>query len=65
MRFDDGATRVARLAEAVEVLDGLLRGNHLVFSGEHYRLGDHRPWPPAAQHPRSPILVGGSGRQRR
>jgi probable F420-dependent oxidoreductase len=63
IRFDDGATRVARLAEAVEVLDGLLRGNDVTFSGEHYRLNGHRTWPPAAQRPRPPILVVGSGRR--
>ena len=60
---DDGATRVARLCEAVEVLDGLLRGNDVTFTGEHYRLSGHRTWPPATQRPRPPILVGGSGRR--
>lgn len=63
IRFDDGATRVARLAEAVEVLDGLLRGNNVTFGGENYRLNGHRAWPAATQRPRPPILVGGSGRQ--
>jgi len=61
IRFDDGVTRVARLAEAVEVLDGLLRGNDVSFSGDHYRLRGHRAWPPATQRPRPPILVGGNG----
>jgi probable F420-dependent oxidoreductase len=61
IRFDDGATRVARLAEAVEVLDGLLRGNDVTFSGDHYQLIAHRAWPPATQRPRPPILVGGNG----
>jgi probable F420-dependent oxidoreductase len=63
IRFDDGATRVARLAEAAEVLDGLLRGNEVTFRGAHYRLNGHRAWPPAIQHPRPPILIGGSGRR--
>jgi probable F420-dependent oxidoreductase len=61
IRFDDGATRVARLAEAVEVLDGLLRGNEVTFDGDHYQLRGHRAWPPATQRPRPPILVGGNG----
>ncbi len=61
IRFDDGVTRVARLAEAVEVLDGLLRGNDVSFSGDHYRLRGHRAWPPTTQRPRPPILVGGNG----
>jgi probable F420-dependent oxidoreductase len=62
-RFDDGATRVARLAEAVEVLDGLLRGQDVTFSGDHYQLIGHRAWPPAIQRPRPPIFVGGNGRR--
>jgi probable F420-dependent oxidoreductase len=61
IRFDDGATRVARLTEAVEVLDGLLRGNDVTFRGDHYQLRGHHAWPPATQRPRPPILVGGNG----
>jgi alkanesulfonate monooxygenase SsuD/methylene tetrahydromethanopterin reductase-like flavin-dependent oxidoreductase (luciferase family) len=52
---------VARLAEAVEVLDGLLRGHDVTFTGDHYNLIGHRAWPPATQRPRPPILVGGNG----
>jgi len=62
IRFDDAVTRVARLAEAVEMLDGLLRGSDVTFSGIHYQLTSHRAWPPATQRPRPPILVGGNGR---
>jgi len=61
IRFDTGATRVARLAEAVEVLDGLLRGDDVTFRGDHYELIGHRAWPPPIQRPRPPILVGGNG----
>lgn len=63
IRFDDGATRVARLAEAIEVFDGLLRGNDVTFGGAHYQLSAHRAWPPATQRPRPPLLVGGNGRR--
>jgi probable F420-dependent oxidoreductase len=51
IRFDDAATRVARLAEAVDVLDGLLRGHDVTFSGDHYQLIAHRAWPSATQRP--------------
>lgn len=61
--FDDTRTRVARLAESVEVLDGLLRGDEVAFDGEHYRSIDHRSWPLAIQQPRPPMLVGGYGRR--
>jgi hypothetical protein len=33
--FDSGPTRVARLLEAVEVLDQLLRGKRVSLRGEH------------------------------
>lgn len=45
------------------MLDGLLRGNDVTFSGKHYRLYGHRAWPAATPRPRPPILVGGSGRR--
>jgi probable F420-dependent oxidoreductase len=61
IRFDPAATRIARLAEAVEVLDGLLCGNGVTFTGDHYELIGHRSWPRATQRPRPPILVGGNG----
>lgn len=61
--FDDARTRVARLAEAVDVLDHLLRGVETSFAGDHYRIVAHRAWPPPTQQPRPPILVGGNGRQ--
>jgi probable F420-dependent oxidoreductase len=63
LRFDDGATRVARLAEAIDALDGLLRGNDVTLLGDHYRLEAHRAWPPPTQSPRPPVLVGGNGRR--
>lgn len=63
VRFDDGATRVARLTEAIDVLEGLLRGSNVTFNGEHFRLHEHHAWPPPTQSPRPPILVGGNGRQ--
>jgi probable F420-dependent oxidoreductase len=60
--FDRASTRVARLGEAVQILDGLLRGGAVTFSGDHYRVEGHRAWPPPVQRPRPPILVGGNGR---
>src|SRR5256885_3514092 len=63
IRFDDASTRVSRLSEAVEVLDGLLRGREVTFSGDFYRLKGHRAWPPPTQQPRPRILVGGNARR--
>jgi probable F420-dependent oxidoreductase len=61
--FDDGATRVSRLAESVAVVDRLLRGNEVSFGGAYYHLTGHRSWPPPTQRPRPPILIGGNGRR--
>ncbi len=63
IRFDAGATRVARLAEAIDVLDGLLQGNDVTFSGNHYQVSAHRAWPLPTQNHRPPLVVGGSGRR--
>jgi probable F420-dependent oxidoreductase len=61
--FDRAPVRIARLAETVAVLDGLLRGESVTFEGTHHRLEDHHAWPPPVQAPRPPLLVGGSGRR--
>ena len=63
LAFDDAPTRLARLAEAVDVLDVLLRGHDTTFAGDHYRLNEDRAWPPPVQVPRPPLLVGGNGRR--
>jgi alkanesulfonate monooxygenase SsuD/methylene tetrahydromethanopterin reductase-like flavin-dependent oxidoreductase (luciferase family) len=48
--------RVARFAEQLEVVHGLLRQNRFSFSGSTYRLDDA----PGLRRPQLPILVGGS-----
>jgi probable F420-dependent oxidoreductase len=63
IRFDDAETRVARLTEAIQVVDDLLRGNDVTFGGDHYQLIAHRAWPPPTQRPRPPIIVGGNNRR--
>jgi probable F420-dependent oxidoreductase len=59
--FDPAAVRVARLAESVHVLRGLLAGEEVTFHGAHYRVTGHRaaPLPPSPV----PLLVGGNGRR--
>jgi len=61
LHYDSGATRVARLAEAVVLLKRLFDGEPVTFSGEHYRVTGHTLFPVPAQRPRPPILVGGNG----
>ena len=63
LSFDTGATRVERLAEAVTVIKGLLRGEQVTFSGQHYRVTGHRGHPLPAQRPHPPIVISGNGRR--
>jgi probable F420-dependent oxidoreductase len=61
LRYDPGATRVARLAETVVLLKRLFSGEPVTFAGEHYRVTGHTLFPLPAQRPRPPILIGGNG----
>jgi probable F420-dependent oxidoreductase len=61
LRFDRGAVRVDRLAEAVPVIKGLLRGEQVTFTGRHYRISSHRIAPLPVQKPHPPLLIGGNG----
>jgi F420-dependent oxidoreductase-like protein len=59
--------RFDRLAEQLEIVDGLWRtpaGQAYSFAGRHYTLADSPGLPKAVQSPRPPIIVGGKGRRR-
>ena len=58
--FDPPAVRKARLAETVEILPRLLRGEEVTFDGEHYHLKRARTL--RAQQDHVPFLVGVNGR---
>ena len=59
--FDAPAIRKALLCEAVEILRGLLDGDMVSYSGEHYHVRDVNTMRSLQQH--LPILVGVNGRQ--
>jgi probable F420-dependent oxidoreductase len=61
LRFDIGRLRVERLAEAVTVIKGLLKGEQVTFSGRHYQVAGHTIAPLPVQKPHPPILIGGNG----
>jgi probable F420-dependent oxidoreductase len=56
--FDAAGTRVARLAEAVTIIKGLLRGEPVTFTGRHYRVTNHQIYPLPVQRPHPPVLIG-------
>lgn len=58
MTFDPPGVRVARLAESLQILKGLLAGGPVTFSGDHYRIRGLRTFPRPSRRPRPPILVG-------
>jgi probable F420-dependent oxidoreductase len=62
VRFDAGGARVERLTEAVAIIKGLLKGQQVTFTGQHYRVTGHTIHPLPVQRPHPPLLIGGNGR---
>jgi probable F420-dependent oxidoreductase len=61
MTMPSAGERLARLAEAVQVVRGLLGGGPFTFDGRYHRAFEARNLPAARQHPTPPIIVGGKG----
>ncbi|MQA87564.1 MAG: TIGR03621 family F420-dependent LLM class oxidoreductase [Streptosporangiales bacterium] len=61
--FDAAGVRVGRLEESLHVLKGLLAGARTTFSGAHYTVAELDNFPPPAQRPHPPILVGAGSRR--
>jgi probable F420-dependent oxidoreductase len=61
--FDPAPVRLARLEEAVAVIDGLFRPKPLDFTGEHYTIRGLDGLPKPVQQPRPPVMLGGGGRR--
>jgi len=61
MEMPAPGVRVARLAEALDVLNGLLDGGPFTYEGEYHRAVDAENLPAAVQQPRPRVLVGGKG----
>ena len=59
--YDPPAQRVARLEEAVPLLDRLLREEVVTHVGTHYTLAEARILPRPTQKPRPPFMIGGGG----
>lgn len=59
--FESSGRRIARLAEAIEIMRAYFAGPTVDFEGEHYRVRQMEALPRPVQRPRPPILVGGGG----
>jgi probable F420-dependent oxidoreductase len=60
--LDPPGVRIARLAEALTVLKGLMGDGPFSFQGEHYTITDLDGMPKPVQRP-IPIVVGGGGKK--
>ncbi len=58
---DDARTRIARLAEAVQICRGVWTGEPFSFDGEHYRIAEFTGYPKPVSS--IPVLIGGGGRE--
>jgi probable F420-dependent oxidoreductase len=63
LTLEKGATRIARLAEALEIIRRYFTTDTVDFAGDHYRINNMEALPRCVQRPNPPILVG-AGRQR-
>jgi alkanesulfonate monooxygenase SsuD/methylene tetrahydromethanopterin reductase-like flavin-dependent oxidoreductase (luciferase family) len=61
MKMPPPGERLARLADAVEVVQGLVAGGPFRYDGEYHRAVDATNRPAAVQQPRPRVFVGGSG----
>ncbi|MGQ0823460.1 MAG: TIGR03621 family F420-dependent LLM class oxidoreductase [Actinomycetota bacterium] len=57
--LDPPGVRIARLAESIAVLKGLLADGLFSFDGEHYQVTDLDGQPKPVQRPHPPFIVGG------
>ena len=60
---DGPGTRIERLDEAIDVLDGLFADGPFTYEGEHYRIGGLDGLPKPVQRPRPPLMLAGGGRR--
>ena len=59
--YDSHGTRIARLAEALAVVQRCWADGPFDFAGEHYTISAYDAVPRPVQQPHPPILVGGGG----
>ena len=57
----DARTRIARLAEAVQICRGVWTGQPFSFDGEHYRIAEVTGYPKPVSS--IPVLIGGGGQE--
>jgi probable F420-dependent oxidoreductase len=61
LTFENGPTRTARLAEALEVVRRYFTMESVDFAGEYYSINHMEALPRCVQRPNPPIMVGAGG----
>jgi probable F420-dependent oxidoreductase len=61
--FDEPAVRVARLEEAVQIMEALWSEGSCTFSGDHYTVTAAQGAPRPFRRPRPTLLLGGGGKR--
>ena len=61
--FESVKVRQAKLAEAVEIVQGLWGGEPFSYSGKHYAIEEVRIDPRPIQQPAPPLMIAGGGEQ--
>ncbi|MEV0249921.1 LLM class F420-dependent oxidoreductase [Nocardia sp. NPDC050712] len=61
LAYDSPGVRLAKLDEALTILDVLLRGQECTFDGKYYQVEGIKGTPRPRQGPRPPICTGGGG----
>lgn len=61
--FEPASVRIARLAEAIQVLKLLLSGERASFSGEFYTIDGLKIPPAPVQKPHPPLVIGGGSKK--
>ncbi|TMK66954.1 MAG: TIGR03621 family F420-dependent LLM class oxidoreductase [Actinobacteria bacterium] len=59
--LDPPGVRIARLAEAITVVKGLMADDPFTFHGKHYDIDELDGEPKPVQKPHPPLIVGGGG----
>jgi len=59
--YEPPGTRIDRLVEALEVLDGLFASDPVTHEGTHYTVRNQLGRPEPVQRPHPPYLLGGGG----
>lgn len=61
LAFDTIGTRIKRLEETIDVLQGAWSGGPFWYRGAFYQVEDLELWPTPHQQPHPPLMVGGGG----